>query len=74
MRIEKEIRDFLRAYYIKLITSQRSFSIGKLFSCKDHQPLLHSSSVGYQLTRSLVKIILGKPNVTSFLASMNIEL
>ena len=57
MQIEKEIREFLCAYDIKLIMSHRSFTIGKLFPYKDRQSLLHSSGV-------VVKIILAKPNET----------
>ena len=74
MLIEKEIRDFIRAYDIKLIMSHRSFTISKLFSYIEivnpyciHQVLCFSCRV------VVVKIILGKPNVTSLLASKNIE-
>ena len=52
MQIEKEIREFLCAYDIKLMMSHRSFTIGKLFPYKDRQSLLHSSGVVYQLTCS----------------------
>ena len=67
MQIEKEIREFLCPYDIKLITSHRNFTIGKLFPYKDRQSLLHSSGVVYQLTCRVVvvvKIILAKPNRT----------
>ena len=40
MQIEKEIREFLYAYDIKLIMFHRNFTIGKLFPCKDRQSLL----------------------------------
>ena len=40
MQIEKEIREFLCAYDIKLIMSHRNFTIGKLFPYKDRQSLL----------------------------------
>ena len=52
MQIEKEIREFLCAYDIELIMFHRSFTIGKLFPCKDCQSLLHSLGVVYQLTCS----------------------
>ena len=73
MQIEKQIRDFLRVYDIKLIMLYYSFTIGKLFLCKDRQSLLHSSGVLHQLKSCVVKIILGKPKVTLFLASLKIE-
>ena len=53
MQIEKEIREFLCPYDIKLIMSHRNFTIGKLFPYKDRQSLLHSSGVVYQLTCSM---------------------
>ena len=52
MQIEKEIREFLCAYDIKLIMSHRNFTFGKLFPYKDRQSLLHSSGFVYQLTCS----------------------
>ena len=52
MQNEKEFRELLRAYDIKLVASHRNFTIGKLLLCKDRQSLLHSSSVVYQLTCS----------------------
>ena len=39
IKIEKEIREFLSAYDIKLIMSHCNFIIGKLFSYKDHHSL-----------------------------------
>ena len=54
--------------------SHRNFTTGKLFLYEDRQSLLHLSDVVRQLTCIVVvKIILGKPKVTSLLASMNIE-
>ena len=73
MQIEKEIRNFLCAYDIKLIMSHRNFTIGILFSCKDFQSLLHSSGVVYQLRCGCGQNYIGKRNVTSSLASMNIK-
>ena len=64
MQIQKEIREFLCPYGIKLIMSHRNFTIGKLFPYKDRQSLLHSSGVVYQLTCSCGQIILAKPNGT----------
>ena len=52
MQIEKEIRDFLKHYEIRLVMSHSTFNIGKLFPYKDHQSLLHSVGVVYQLTCS----------------------
>ena len=52
IQIEKEIREFLCAYDIKLIMSHRNFTIGKLFPYKDRQSLLHLSGVVYHLTCS----------------------
>ena len=49
---EKEIREYLCALDVMLIMSHRNFTIGKLFSYKHYQSLLHSSGVVYQLTRS----------------------
>ena len=51
-QIEKEIRDFLKHCEIKLLMSHSTFNIGKLFSHKNRQSLLHSVGVVYQLTRS----------------------
>ena len=65
MQIEKEIREFLCMYDIKLIMSHRSFTIRKLFPYKDRQSLLHSSGVVYQLTCSCGQNYTGqaKPNL-----------
>ena len=52
IQIKKEIHEFLCGYDIKLIMSHHNFTIGKLFSYKNHQSLLHLSGVVYQLTRS----------------------
>ena len=41
-QIEKEIRDFLKHYEIRLVMLHSTFNIGKLFPYKDHQSLLHS--------------------------------
>ena len=60
MQIEKEIREFLCAYEIKLIMSHRSLTIGKLFPYKDCQSLLHSSGVVYQLTCSCGQNYIGQ--------------
>ena len=60
MQIEKEIREFLCAYYTKVIISHRSFTIGKLFLYKDRQSLLHSSGVVYQLTCSCGQNYIGR--------------
>ena len=51
-QIEKEIRDFLKHYEIRLVVSLSTFNIGKLFSYKDCQSLLHSVGEVYQLTCS----------------------
>ena len=59
-KIEKEICEFLCAYDIKLIMSHRSFTIGKLFPCKDRQSLLHSLGVVYQLTCSCGQNYIGQ--------------
>ena len=55
--------------------SHRKSTIGKLFSYKDWQSLLHSSGVLYQLTFTVVlfKTRLGKPSVTSLHVSMIID-
>ena len=45
MQIDKEIREFLCAYDIKLIKSHRNFTIGKLFPYKDRQPLFYIRQV-----------------------------
>ena len=50
MQIEKEIRDFLKHYEIRLVMLHATFNIGKLFPYKDRQSLLHSVDVLYQLT------------------------
>ena len=60
MQIEKEIREFLCPYDIKLIMSHRNFTIGKLFPYKDRQSLLHSSGVVYQLTCSCGQNYIGQ--------------
>ena len=60
MQIEKEIREFLCAYEIKLIMSHRNFIIGKLFPYIDRQSLLHSSGVVYQLTCSCGQNYIGQ--------------
>ena len=57
---EKEIPEYLCAFDIKLIMSHRIFTIGKLFSYKHHQSLLHSSGVVFQLTRSCGLIYIGQ--------------
>ena len=59
MQIEK-IREFLRAYDIKLIMSHRNLTIGKLFPYNDRQSLLHSSGVVYQLTCSCGQNYIGQ--------------
>ena len=51
-QIEKEIRDFLKHYEIRLVMSHSTFSIGKLFPYKDRRSLLLSVGVVYQLTCS----------------------
>ena len=60
MQIEKEIREFLCAYNIKLIRSHRNFTIGKLFPYKDRQSLFHSLGVVYQLTCSCGQNYIGQ--------------
>ena len=60
IQIEKDIRDFLYAYDIKLMMSYRNLTIGKLFSYKDHQSLLHLSGVVYQLTCSCGQNYIGQ--------------
>ena len=42
---EKEIREFLKHYKIRLVMSHSTFNIGKLFPYKDRQSLLHSVDV-----------------------------
>ena len=44
-QIEKEIRDFLKHYKIRLVMLHSTFNIGKLFPYKDRQSLLHSVDV-----------------------------
>ena len=51
-QIEKEIRDFLKHYEIRLVMSHSTFNVGKLFPYKDCQSLLHSEGIVYQLTCS----------------------
>ena len=69
MQIEKEIREILCAYDIKLIMPHRNFTIGKLFPYKDRQSLLHSLGVAYQLTCSCGQNYIGqtKRNLTTCL-------
>ena len=49
---EKEIRDFLKHYEIRLEMSHSTFNIGKLFSYEDRQSVSHSVVIIYQLTCS----------------------
>ena len=60
IQIEKDIRDFLYAYDIKLMMSYRNLTIGKLFSYKDRQSLSHLSGVVYQLTCSCGQNYIGQ--------------
>ena len=68
-QIEKEIRDFLKLYEIRLVMSHSTFNIGKLFPDKDRQSLLHSVGVVYQLTCSCDQKYIGqtKRNLISHL-------
>ena len=59
-QIEKEIRDFLEHYEIRLEMSHCTFSIGKSFPYKDRQSLLHSVGVVYQLTCSCGQKYIGQ--------------
>ena len=59
-QIEKEIRDFLKHYEIRLVMSHSTFNIGKLFLYKDHQSLLHSVGVVNQLTCSCGQKYIGQ--------------
>ena len=48
--MKRKLEIFLKHYEIRLVMSHSTFSIGKLFSYKDRQSLLHSVGVVYQLT------------------------
>ena len=49
-QVEKEIRDFLKHYDIRLVMSRFTFNIGKLFPYKHRQSLLHFVGGVCQLT------------------------
>ena len=59
-QIEKEIRNFVKRYEIRLVMSHSTFNIGKLFPFKDCQSLLHSVGVVYQLTCSCGQKYIGQ--------------
>ena len=59
-QIEKEIRDFLKHYEIRLVTAYSTFNIGKLFPHEDRQSVLHSVGVVYQLTCSFGQKYIGE--------------
>ena len=59
-QIEKEIRDFLKSYKIRLVMLHSIFIIRKLFPYKDRQSDLHCVDVVYKLTCSCGQQYIGQ--------------
>ena len=57
---EKEIKDFLKHYEIRLVMTHSSFNIGKAFPYTDRQSVLHFLGVVYQWTCSCGQTHIGQ--------------